>query len=141
MDTMDDDIVALMGRRAYDMAGCTPSSVKVYLNGKRLPVNDFKSYIDLYLGPKQAADAIPRVFEKVGERWEVAVAASDDGFTQVSFVNSIHTSKGGTHVNHVADQVRSGALREPPLAPPPLSLCTYIICIYIYTYIYSYIYI
>lgn len=57
---------------------------QVYLNGKQLPVRDFKSYIDLFLGPKQAPDAIPRVFEKVGERWEVAVAASDDGFTQVS---------------------------------------------------------
>ena len=87
------------------MAGCTHSSVKVYLNGKKLPVADFKSYVDLFLGPKQAADAVPRVFEKVGDRWEVAVAASEDGFAQVSFVNSIATSKGGTHVNHVADQV------------------------------------
>ena len=95
----------LVSRRAYDMAGCTHSSVKVYLNGKKLPVADFKSYVDLFLGPKQAADAVPRVFEKVGDRWEVAVAASEDGFAQVSFVNSIATSKGGTHVNHVADQV------------------------------------
>lgn len=83
MSSMDDDIVALMERRAYDMAGCTHASVKVYLNGTRLPVNDFKSYIDLFLGPKQAPDAVPRVFEKVGDRWEVAVAASDDGFNQV----------------------------------------------------------
>ncbi|EOD22469.1 hypothetical protein EMIHUDRAFT_458166 [Emiliania huxleyi CCMP1516] len=105
MSAMDEDIVALMERRAYDMAGCTHSSVKVYLNGKKLPVADFKSYVDLFLGPKQAADAVPRVFEKVGDRWEVAVAASEDGFAQVSFVNSIATSKGGTHVNHVADQV------------------------------------
>jgi hypothetical protein len=29
MEAMDDDIVALMERRAYDMAGCTHSSVKV----------------------------------------------------------------------------------------------------------------
>eukprot|EP00965_Chrysotila_dentata_P140399 4641736-Pleurochrysis_carterae.AAC.1 len=52
---------------------------------------------------------VPRVFERVGDRWEVAVAASDDGFTQVSFVNSIATSKGGTHVGHVTDQVRERA--------------------------------
>lgn len=60
-----------------------PPLDQVFLNGKQLPVRDFKSYIDLFLGPKQAPDAIPRVFEKVGDRWEVAVAASDDGFTQV----------------------------------------------------------
>ena len=47
----------------------------------------------------------PRVTEKVGDRWEVSVAASDDGFQQFSFVNSIATTKGGTHISHVADQV------------------------------------
>ena len=36
---------------------------------------------------------------------QVAIAPSDDGFQQFSFVNSIATTKGGTHVNHVADQV------------------------------------
>ena len=35
----------------------------------------------------------------------MAIAPSDDGFQQISFVNSIATSKGGTHVQHVADQV------------------------------------
>ena len=35
----------------------------------------------------------------------MAIAPSDDGFQQISFVNSIATTKGGTHVNHVAEQV------------------------------------
>ena len=103
MDGMDDDIIALFTRRAYDMAGCTHQSVKVYLNGKKLPANKFADYVDLYLGPKVGGS--PRCSEKVGDRWEVSVAPSDDGFQQVSFVNSIATTKGGTHVSHVADQV------------------------------------
>ena len=49
--------------------------------------------------------SVPRVFEKVSDRWEVCIAASDDGFQQISFANSIATTKGGTHVAHVADQV------------------------------------
>ena len=43
-----------MTRRVYDMAGVTHHSVKVYLNGKRLPVNNFSNYVDLFLGPKLA---------------------------------------------------------------------------------------
>lgn len=38
MDKLDADIIGLMSRRAYDMAG-TSRGVKVYLNGKRLPVS------------------------------------------------------------------------------------------------------
>ena len=108
MDELDDDIVALFCRRAYDMAGCTHHTVKVYLNGKRVAINNFSNYVDLFLGPKAlagTAGSSPRVFEKVSERWEVAIAPSDDGFQQFSFVNSIATTKGGTHVGHVADRV------------------------------------
>lgn len=43
------------------------------------------------------------VFEQVNERWEIAFAsAPEQQFTQVSFVNSISTIKGGTHVDSVA---------------------------------------
>lgn len=37
MTHLDRDTVALMTRRAYDIAGCT-KGVSVYLNGKKLPV-------------------------------------------------------------------------------------------------------
>jgi DNA topoisomerase-2 len=39
------------------------------------------------------------------DRWEVSVAASEGTPQSVSFVNSICTSKGGTHVSYIADQV------------------------------------
>merc|ERR1719453_2471688 len=45
--------------------------------------------------------------------WEVLVAKSDgDGFNQVSFVNSISTPKGGTHVQHVVDQLVEGIMKK-----------------------------
>ena len=37
MEKLDDDTVALMSKRAYDIAGCV-RGVVVYLNGKKLPV-------------------------------------------------------------------------------------------------------
>lgn len=40
MQSLDKDIVALMVRRAYDVAGST-KDVKVFLNGNRLPVSIF----------------------------------------------------------------------------------------------------
>ena len=47
----------------------------------------------------------PCAFEKVNDNWEVGVAVSDGSFQQVSFVNSICTTKGGQHVNYIVDQI------------------------------------
>jgi len=79
--------------------------LQVHLNGKQLAVKSFSNYVDLFLGSKSVPGALPRVFERVSDRWEVAIAPSDDGFQQFSFVNSIATTKGGKHVDHVAEQV------------------------------------
>uniref|UniRef100_A0A8C9LDZ3 DNA topoisomerase 2 n=1 Tax=Pavo cristatus TaxID=9049 RepID=A0A8C9LDZ3_PAVCR len=106
MTTLDKDIVALMSRRAYDIAGST-KDVKVFLNGKRLPVKGFRSYVDLYLKDKvdETGNALKVIHEEVNSRWEVCLTLSEKGFQQVSFVNSIATTKGGRHVDYVADQI------------------------------------
>jgi DNA topoisomerase-2 len=53
-----------------------------------------------------AAIAKPNiVYEQVNERWEVAFALSDGEMRNVSFANSISTSKGGTHVDMIATQL------------------------------------
>lgn len=60
-------------------------------------VKGFKDYVELYVkgDQSQAEDEIPRkiVYEAVNPRWEVAVTASNHGFQQASFVNSIATTK------------------------------------------------
>ncbi|XP_044583861.1 DNA topoisomerase 2 isoform X2 [Cotesia glomerata] len=104
MEALDNDIVALMSRRAYDVAA-SARRVKVYLNGTRIPVKNFKDYIDLYIKGKEddAGNPLKVAYENCEPRWEVAVTLSDKGFQQMSFVNSIATTKGGRHVDHVTD--------------------------------------
>lgn len=106
METLDDDIVALMSRRAFDIAAST-RGISVFLNGEKIPVKSFKEYIDLYIKDKvdDMGNPLKVVYESAGERWEIAATISDRGFQQVSFVNSIATMKGGRHVDYVVDMM------------------------------------
>nr|NVI79328.1 topoisomerase 2 [Cucujiformia] len=106
MDKLDEGIVSLMSRRAYDIAAST-RGVKVFLNGRRLPVKSFKDYIDLYMKGKEdeSGNNLKIVYEQPHERWEVALTLSDRGFQQMSFVNSIATTKGGRHVDYIVDMI------------------------------------
>ncbi|KAF4026248.1 hypothetical protein G4228_018166 [Cervus hanglu yarkandensis] len=106
MEKLDRDIVALMTRRAYDLAGSC-KGVKVMFNGKKLPVNGFRSYVDLYVKDKldETGVALKVIHELANERWDVCLTLSEKGFQQISFVNSIATTKGGRHVDYVVDQV------------------------------------
>lgn len=99
MTHLEDDVVALMKKRVVDLAGCLGKSVKVELNGHRVPVKSFAEYVDMY--PK----SVTRFHERVNERWEICVTLSEGQFQQVSFVNGIATIKGGTHVDYVANQI------------------------------------
>ncbi|KAI0228357.1 DNA topoisomerase 2-beta [Lamellibrachia satsuma] len=108
METLDKDIVDLFKRRAYDIAACS-RGVRIFLNGKKLPVKNFREYVAMYVKGKmdEADQPLKVVSEAVNERWEVALALSDKGFQQVSFVNSIATTKGGRHVDYISDQLTS----------------------------------
>ncbi|XP_065805899.1 DNA topoisomerase 2-alpha isoform X1 [Labrus bergylta] len=108
MTILDKDTVALMTRRAYDIAGAS-KGVCVYFNGKKLPITGFRNYVDMYLKDKvdEVGNPLSVVHEVVNERWEVCLTMSEKGFNQVSFVNSIATTKGGRHVDYVGDQVVS----------------------------------
>lgn len=48
IESLSDDMIALMAKRVVDMAGIT-TKIKVFLNDKKIEVTDFKKYIDLYV--------------------------------------------------------------------------------------------
>nr|NVI79290.1 topoisomerase 2 [Cucujiformia] len=106
MSELDEGIVGLMSRRAFDVAAST-KGVKVFLNGSRIPIKNFKDYVDLFIKDMEddSGNPLKIVYEQAGERWEVGVTISDTGFQQMSFVNSIATTKGGKHVDYVADMI------------------------------------
>lgn len=104
MSSLDEDIVSLFSKRAYDIAGSMARSdgktLAVTLNGNKIPVKKFTDYLKLYKNMEQ-----PIAFEDDGKHWEIGVGVSDGSFKQVSFVNAICTSKGGEHVNAIASLV------------------------------------
>ncbi len=87
------------------MAGILDRKVAISLNGKKLKVDDFKAYVELYDLSQEAK--YPKIHEVVNGRWQVVVSVSENQFIQASFVNAVCTSRGGTHVNLVVDQIAS----------------------------------
>lgn len=83
MTELDDDICSLFSKRAYDIAGSMAALSKgkklsVTLNGKKLPIKNFKDYLKLFEGVNA-----PAAYETIGDRWEVGVAPAMDGTAQV----------------------------------------------------------
>ena len=115
-ETLSADMVSLFEKRVIDLAGVLPKSVKVNLNGVRVECQDFRSYCRFYFRTQIEKEEKMRAegredFEPFNliymkkDRWEVGVVLSESKFSQVSFVNSICTSRGGSHVNYIVDQI------------------------------------
>ena len=83
-------------RRAWDAAMCCPKA-HVYLNGTRIVVESLESYARRHTqGPLVA----------LGK--DIVVGHSETGkFEQVSYVNGIATTQGGTHVDRFVSQLLS----------------------------------
>ena len=58
--------------------------LQVLLNGTRIGVKSFQDYVDLYLGPKE--NGVPRIYERVNDRWEICISTTDGQFQQVGLV-------------------------------------------------------
>ena len=81
----------------------TDKNIKVKYNSSIIHTKNFEQYINMYIGPKEEVN---RVYENHGQRWEYGVALSPSHeFMQVSFVNGIHTAKGGKHVEYILNQI------------------------------------
>lgn len=105
MNGLTDDMYSLMMRRCYDIAACTPKTVKITLNGKEIKCRDFKDYIKMYYGDDKK-DKPKITHEKVNSRWEIGIGYNINvGDRYISFVNGISTFQGGAHVVHVVNTV------------------------------------
>lgn len=103
LPSLTPDMLALFKKRVYDISAVTEKSLKVRYNSGLLPIKNFQQYVDLYIGSK---DDTARVYEEADQRWEYMVALSPSHeFIQVSFVNGIHTCKGGKHVEYILNQI------------------------------------
>ena len=104
LNKYSDDMLSLMYRRIYDIAGITDKSINVYLNEDKIKIKSFLEYINLY------SDSL-KYQEIISDRWDVIFSVShNDTFEQISFVNGICTSKGGSHVECIAKQICSGII-------------------------------
>jgi DNA topoisomerase II len=100
-DRLPEGMVRLIERRVYDLAMTVGKEVKVSWNGQLLKCRSLVDYAKTF-----GCETL--VHESPNDRWEIVVAATPgDGFFHSSFVNGIWTSKGGTHVDAVTNQVVS----------------------------------
>jgi DNA topoisomerase-2 len=99
---LNNDHAKLFHRRVIDITGTSINKLKVYFNNDKIEANNFRSYIDLYY-PNELNDLY---FDSPNERWSIGVFYKpDSGGDIVSFVNGINTYRGGTHCNHVIDNL------------------------------------
>lgn len=95
---LDRDHTRLIERRVYEVAATNPH-LKVYLNGKLLPFKSFKDYAAIF--------STERV-DFGNENFQASVFHSKNGFQQIGFVNSTNVSQGGTHIEHLMNQIVTG---------------------------------
>ncbi len=102
VDKLSDGMVGLLKKRVYDIAAVT--NVKVSLNDKHIDIKDFNDYVKLFYEDGEVPNE--PIYEVVNDYWKVAVVYDpNSGYRQISYVNGICTFQGGSHVEHVLDQV------------------------------------
>jgi len=99
MQCIDSGMMRLIERRVWDLAMTLGKEVKVTLNGTAVKCKNLTDYAKGF-----GCDTV--LYETPNERWHIAIADSPvDKQFSMSFVNGIWTSKGGTHVDTVTNQV------------------------------------
>ena len=100
---IDESHFKMLEKRVYDIAACN-TNLKIYFNGILINIKSFEDYIKLYTDYSFYES-------KKDKSWSIGVGLSQNGFQQISFVNSTDTYDGATHVDYVMNQIVS-ALRE-----------------------------
>ena len=113
MKELEDDMCVLFRKRVYDLAGVLGKKISVYVNENKIKITNFKDYCSLYMKGFTQKDSEEVLVAYLNQpRWEVMVGASQGDFYQVSFVNSICTSRGGTHVDLIVNKICDGLAEE-----------------------------
>ena len=97
---LTDDMIALMQKRVMDIGFSSNKPIKLFYNNENITMKKPEEYLALY-----GISSDMCMIDTSNERWTIAVAPSEDGFIQVSFVNGINTTTGGAHVQHVIQSV------------------------------------
>jgi len=95
MDSIDEVHAEMMRKRCIDLAACNPN-LKISFNSTGYKYPTFLDYCRLFT---------ESVIYEESDRWKVGISPSDGTFTQISFVNSVETKDGGTHVDYILNQV------------------------------------
>lgn len=114
MTHLESDTIELFKKRVWDLSGVMNKKVGIFYNGTRISISSFRDYCGLYLPEMTRAESLTDLktaYLSQG-RWEVLAGASDGEFHQISFVNSICTTQGGTHVDYLVNQVTAGLIEE-----------------------------
>lgn len=97
MEGLTDDVFKLFEKRVWDTAICQQGNLKVTFQGERIPVKKLLDYAKMHEGVEEPVALSC-------DCWDVVVSPSNHtGFNQVSFVNGICTTNGGTHVDNVGN--------------------------------------
>lgn len=99
MTEIDDDSFSLIESRVYEVAGTNPN-LNVYLNDKLIKIKSFRDYCMMFLDNEGDL-----MFDETDDhKWSIGVAPSQNGFQNISFVNSVNTFMGGSHVEFILNQ-------------------------------------
>lgn len=106
LSEIDADHSEMMRKRCLDLAACNPQlKIRFTCNHSGNEAQDvfsfaaFQNYCRMYISPEA------KLFYEESERWRVGVAPSEGSFSQVSYVNSVETKDGGSHIEYVVNQV------------------------------------
>jgi len=104
------DMIEVFHTRIIELASLVGKEVKVSWNGAVVGSNTFEKFIKLFLRDGMTGFA----YENCGPRWEIGAVLASHLYSDeeelpedkhISFVNGIHTKKGGKHVETVTRKV------------------------------------
>jgi len=103
MKAIGESSVKLIYKRCIDAVACNTKLALTFntIQNKikvsdRIKYSSFKDYVSLYSDEFYYEDS---------KDWKIAFSYSKDGYKNVSFVNSVHTKDGGTHVEYITSQL------------------------------------